>query len=60
MKYLIPLFVFLFNGCVSTPTPQSEKETMAKAAIEENRDEANQARAEYIALQKKRKAEGTL
>jgi starvation-inducible outer membrane lipoprotein len=60
MKYLIPLFVFLFSGCVSGPTPQSEKETMAKAAIEENRDEANQARAEYIALQKKRKAEGTL
>ena len=61
MRYLIPLIVlFWASGCTDAPTPQSQKETKAQAAIEKNIDEAQQAQEEYLALQKKRKAEGTL
>jgi hypothetical protein len=61
MKYFISLILlFLTNGCTDTPTPQSQKEMKAQTTIEKNRNEAQQARKEYLALQKKRKAEGTL
>jgi hypothetical protein len=60
MKYMTPLFVLLLIGCTDTPDPQSEREMMAKVTIEKNMDEAQKARAEYIALQKKRQADGTL
>jgi hypothetical protein len=61
MKYLIPLIVLFFtNGCTDAPTPQAQKEIKAQAAIQKNIDEAQQAQDEYLALQKKRKAEGTL
>ena len=60
MRYLIPaLLIFLFNGCIDTPTPQPNKEIEAKEAIATNLSEAKKARSEYSALQEQRKKEST-
>jgi len=61
MQYFI-IFIscLLFTGCTHTPTPQAEKESHAKAAIEANMSEAQKAQSEYVALQNKRRREGVL
>ena len=61
MRYLILLVSFIFfSGCTNTPTPQDEKEVLAQQTIEKNIDEAQKAKEEYLALQEKRRREGTL
>ena len=61
MRYIIlPVYLLFLYGCSSAPTPQDEKEILAQAAIEENMDEAQKARSEYLALQEKRRRDGTL
>jgi hypothetical protein len=61
MRYLIlPIYLLFLSGCTDTPSPQDEKEILAQAAIDENMDEAQKARSEYLALQEKRRKEGTL
>jgi len=61
MRYLILLASFIFiNGCTDVPTPQDQKELLAQQTIEKNMNEAQKAKEEYLALQEKRRREGTL
>jgi len=62
MKYLLFFFILLplIYGCANTPTPQEKKEISAKETISQNKNDAEQARLEYLALQEKRKREGRL
>ena len=61
MRYFVPiLFILLFNGCSDTPTPQSEEEINAKQMIKRNISDAEKAKSEYLALQKKRQKESAL
>ncbi len=53
--------IFFFSGCSQEePTPPSHQEIEAKSAIETNRTDAKKAQNEYLALQRKRKAEERL
>jgi len=60
MRYLFYslLFLLFIPGCGNTPTPQSKQEIAAQKVIAENREEAQKAQAEYLALRQKRRAEG--
>jgi len=60
--FFISLVGILFlNGCgQDEPTPPSSQEADAKSAIETNLGDAQKAKSEYLALQRKRKAEGQL
>ncbi len=60
--FFISLLGILFlGGChQDEPTPPSSQEANAKSAIETNLSDAQKAQNEYLALQRKRKAEGQL
>ena len=62
MKHIaMALFSFLFiNGCTNTPSPQSQEEINAKRMIERNISDAEKAKNEYLALQRKRQKESSL
>lgn len=55
--FVLPLLFFFFSGCSSSPVPTSEKAVTAKHEIEKNISEAQKARMEYLALQRKRAKE---
>ncbi len=53
--------IFFFSGCSQEePTPPSNQEIEAKSAIKNNLCDAKKAQSEYLALQRKRKAESQL
>jgi hypothetical protein len=58
--YYLPFILLLISGCTQTPTPQSKKEIEAKNMIQTNISEAEQAKHEYLTLQKKRQKETSL
>ncbi len=60
MRYILPIILLFLYGCTDKPTPQSDKEVQAKTTIEENIDNAQKAREEYLALQAKRAKEASL
>ena len=57
--FVLPLLFFVFSGCSSSPVPTSQKAVKAKHEIEENISEAQNARMEYLALQRKRAKESS-
>ena len=61
MKYAAPWICLLFlYGCTDAPTPQSNKELHTQEMIQHNISEAEKAKNEYLALQKKRQFETSL
>lgn len=59
--FLLLFSIFVLNGCTQEePTPPSNQEIEAKSAIKTNLCDAKKAQSEYLALQRKRKAESQL
>lgn len=59
MKLFFLLFIALFTttACMQTPEAPTSKEVVAKEKIEYNKTEAEQAKDDYLRLQKQRNNE---
>jgi len=53
--FLLSVIFLLISGCGDTPAPHADKSAKTTQEIQNNISEAEKARKEYLALQRRRK-----